>query len=72
MTQKMLYRPEIMTKPKKLYRQEVVIWSDYPIDEQQLSALAERTPDCYWVFGEEQVVENQEEFPNTAFFDVEQ
>jgi len=61
-----------MVKPKKLYRQEVVIWSDYPFDSNQLDSLPDRTPDCYWVFGDEQVVENQDEFPDTAFFDREQ
>lgn len=58
-------------KPKMLYRQVIEVWSDYPFDSQQFDSLTLQTPDCYWVFKDEQVVDNQEEFPNTSFFDVD-
>lgn len=61
-----------MNKPKILYRQVIEIWSDYPLEDQELDSLPDRTPDCYWVFRDVEVVGNQEEFPKCGFFNTEQ
>lgn len=63
-----------MSKPTKLYKTTIVIWSDYQTDEVEADELVRDS--IYWdsfYSGKECVeVTDPGQFPDTEFFDTEQ
>jgi hypothetical protein len=59
-----------MTKPQKLYKTTIVIWTEYPTNEFSIVSLAEEATDgnAYCSSQKCEGVSDPSKFPNTEFF----